>query len=233
MRATAGGYVHYPLDLLLEVLASESQAQQCLVIGEDLGTVPEAIRLALPVHAIHRYQVALFERSAGGALRSPGEYSSRALAVWSTHDLPTLRGWWEGEDLLLRERLQLFSSDEQRDQSRWERGIDKWRVLEALRVESLAPAQPTDGSGAYTLELLVALHRFLGRTHSALVAVQVEDLAMELDPVNVPGTDQEHPNWCRRLSVEVSALFTGAGPRAIVAGLIAGRQEVASSPGTA
>ncbi len=233
MRATAGGYVHYPLELLLEALGSESQAQQCLVIGEDLGTVPEAIRLALPAHAIHRYQVALFERSGGGEWRSPREYLARALAVWSTHDLPTLRGWWEGEDLVLRERLQLFPSEELREQLHWERGVDKWRVLEALRAEGLAPAQPTDGSGAFSLELVVALHRFLGRTHSALAAVQAEDLAMERDPVNVPGTDQEHPNWCRRLSVDVSALFTAAAPRAILAGLITGRQEAASSPALA
>lgn len=223
LRSTDGGYVHYPLALLLDILAEESARAGCLIVGEDLGTVPDEIREALPAHAVHSYKVALFERVAGDAFRPPAEYVRGALAVLSTHDLPTLRGWWEGQDLDLRERLGLFPSAAVRDQLRWERGVDKWRWLEALRAGGIAPDQPQDGAGPYTAALAAALHRFLGRTQSALAALQVEDLAFEAEPVNVPGTDREHPNWSRRLPVEVEALFQAPASRAILAAMAAGR----------
>ena len=227
-KATEGGYVHYPLELLLDVLAEESCARQCLIVGEDLGTVPEAIRVTLPARAVHSYKVALFERANGEAFRAPRDYQAGALAVLSTHDLPTLRGWWEAEDIDLRDRLRLYPSDAVRDALRWDRGVDKWRFLEALRAEGIAPAWPVDGAGPFTPELNAALHRFLGRTRSALAAVQVEDLAMEVDPVNVPGTDREHPNWCRRLPLEVGDLFTGAEPLAVLEAMAMGRREAAA-----
>ena len=170
----------------------------------------------------------LFERADAEAFRVPRDYQAGALAVLSTHDLPTLRGWWEAEDIDLRDRLRLYPSDAVRDALRWDRGVDKWRFLEALRAEGIAPAWPVDGAGPFTPELNAALHRFLGRTRSALAAVQVEDLAMEVDPVNVPGTDREHPNWCRRLPLEVGDLFTGAEPLAVLEALAMGRREAAA-----
>lgn len=224
-KASEGGYIHYPLELLLDVLAEESQSRQCLVVGEDLGTVPEAIRTTLPARAVHSYKVALFERGDGDAFLAPRHYVPGALAVLSTHDLPTLRGWWEGEDIGLRDRLNLYPSTEVRDGLRWDRGVDKWRFLEALRAEGIAPAEPVDGAGPYTPELAAALHRFLGRTRSALAAVQVEDLAFEADPVNVPGTDREHPNWCRRLLREVPELFVAPESRAVLEAMALGRRE--------
>ena len=227
-KATEGGYVHYPLEMLLDVLAEESGARQCLIVGEDLGTVPEAIRITLPARAVYSYKVALFERVDGDAFRAPRDYQSGALAVLSTHDLPTLRGWWEAEDIDLRDRLHLYPSEAVRDGLRWDRGVDKWRFLEALRAEGIAPASPVDGAGPFTAELNAALHRFLGRTRSALAAVQVEDLAMEVDPVNVPGTDREHPNWCRRLRQEVGDLFTGAEPAVVLEAMALGRREASA-----
>jgi 4-alpha-glucanotransferase len=227
-RATEGGYVHYPLELMLDVLAEESRARQCLIVGEDLGTVPEAIRVTLPARAVHSYKVALFERGDGGAFRAPRDYQTAALAVLSTHDLPTLRGWWEAEDIDLRDRLRLYPSDAVRDALKWDRGVDKWRFLEALRAEGIAPEAPVDGAGPYTAALNAALHRFLGRTRSALAAVQVEDLAMEVDPVNVPGTDREHPNWCRRLEQDTGELFSTGDAMAVLEAMAAGRREAAS-----
>lgn len=227
-KATEGGYVHYPLELLLDVLAEESRARQCLIVGEDLGTVPDAIRVTLPARAVHSYKVALFERTDGGAFRAPRDYQTGALAVLSTHDLPTLRGWWEAEDIDLRDRLRLYPSDAVRDSLKWDRGVDKWRFLEALRAEGIAPEAPVDGAGPYTAALNAALHRFLGRTRSALAAVQVEDLAMEVDPVNVPGTDREHPNWCRRLARQTDELFTSLESVAVLEGMATGRREAAA-----
>ncbi|MFU8822480.1 MAG: 4-alpha-glucanotransferase, partial [Gammaproteobacteria bacterium] len=102
-----GAYVNYPLDDLLAIVALESQRNRCLVIGEDLGTVPPAIRRAMPEHGVYSYRVLFFEKD-GERLRSPAEYPADALVTVTTHDLPPLASFWEGSDIDLRERLGLY-----------------------------------------------------------------------------------------------------------------------------
>ena len=104
-----GGYVHYPLEDLMSILALESVRQRCLVIGEDLGTVPDEVRHAMAAFAVYHYKVLLFEKEADGSFRAPDRYARRSIAAASTHDLPTLRGYWEGDDLALRDRLAALS----------------------------------------------------------------------------------------------------------------------------
>ncbi|RYY90840.1 MAG: 4-alpha-glucanotransferase, partial [Comamonadaceae bacterium] len=95
---TQGGtYVSYPLADLLGILALESHRHQCLVIGEDLGNVAPAMREAMRERCLLSYRPLLFERSDDGSFRPPQEWQPQALAVVSTHDLPTLRGFWLGE----------------------------------------------------------------------------------------------------------------------------------------
>lgn len=112
LGATEGGYVHYPVDDLMSVLALESERHRCLVVGEDLGTVPDEVRRAMAEFAVYSYKVLLFEKHADGSFRRPAEYVRRAIATVTTHDLPTLRGWWEARDLELRDRLELFPGEE-------------------------------------------------------------------------------------------------------------------------
>jgi hypothetical protein len=105
-----GAYVHYPLHQLLTVLALESVRNHCLVVGEDLGVVPDEMRAAMPQFGIYHYKVMLFEKN-GAVFRAPGEFVRRALATVTTHDMPTLRGYWEGRDIELRTRLHLYPSE--------------------------------------------------------------------------------------------------------------------------
>ena len=100
-----GTYVHYPLEDLIAIMALESERNECLVIGEDLGTVPEAMTLAMEHYRAYHYKVLLFEQEPSGRFKPPDAYVPTALAVVTTHDLPTLRGWWEEGDLALRDRL--------------------------------------------------------------------------------------------------------------------------------
>ena len=202
---TDGAYVHYPLEQLLTVLSLESWRSACLVVGEDLGVVPDEIRRALPEFGLYHYKVLLFEKL-DGRFRPPDEYVRRALATATTHDLPTLRSYWEGRDIELRQRLHLYPSMEIESEVIRERERDRTLLLDALEAVGLRPVQPAASQDAFTAELAHAMHLYLARSATALVAVQIEDLLGETLPVNVPGTDREYPNWQRRVSVDVEDL---------------------------
>jgi 4-alpha-glucanotransferase len=199
---TEGAYVHYPMQQLLTVLSLESARGACLVVGEDLGVVPDEVRQAMPEYGLYHYKVLLFEKLAG-RFRRPDEYVRRALATVTTHDMPTLRSYWEGRDIDLRRRLNLYPSIEVENDVIRERERDRELLLEALQEQGLKPAQPQTPSGAFTAELAQALHLYLARSTTVLVALQIEDLLGETLPVNVPGTDHEYPNWQRKVSADL------------------------------
>jgi 4-alpha-glucanotransferase len=200
--ATEGAYVHYPLHQLLTVLALESARASCLVVGEDLGVVPDEMRQAMPEFGLYHYKVLLFEKTSG-RFRRPDEFARRALATATTHDMPTLRSYWEARDIDLRRRLNLYPSVEIEDSIVRERNQDRVMLLSSLREQGLNPAHPSAPLEPYTAELGHALHLYLARSSTALVALQIEDLLGMIDPVNVPGTDSEYPNWQRKLTANI------------------------------
>ena len=197
-----GAYVHYPLQQLLAVVALESTRSACLVVGEDLGVVPDEMRRAMPEFGLYQYKVLLFEKD-GARFRRPDEFVRRALATVTTHDMPTLRSYWEGRDIDLRRDLQLYPSPQIQDEVVRERETDRVAVLAALEEQGLRPASPASPHDAFTPDLAKALHIYLARTNTVLVALQIEDLLGMVDPVNVPGTNQEYPNWQRKLSMDI------------------------------
>lgn len=213
LPATDGGYVHYPLDDLLATLARVSRDCRCLVIGEDLGTVPREMSLAMKAFGIYHYKVLMFEKEADGSFTPPGEWSRRAVAAVTTHDLPTLASWWAGSDIELRERLGLYPDEATRLLVEQERRSDRERLVEALAEAGLRPKWPVD---RFEPHFAAAVHSFLGASRSALVAVQAEDLLGMLEPVNVPGTSTEHPNWLRKLSGDLEELFDGAAAQPVL-----------------
>ena len=199
---TEGAYVHYPLSQLLTVLALESVRSACLVVGEDLGVVPDEMRRAMPEYGLYHYKVLLFEKH-NGRFRRPEEYVRHALATVTTHDMPTLRSFWEGRDIELRRRLHLYPSVAIEGDVIREREQDRELLLGALREQGLTPAQPATPSGAFTAALAHAVHLYLARSATALTALQIEDLLGMTLPVNVPGTDREYPNWQRKVSADI------------------------------
>jgi 4-alpha-glucanotransferase len=225
-----GGYVHYPLDDLMSVLALESHQHECLVIGEDLGTVPDEVRAAMTRYGVYRYKVLLFEKEHDGRFRSPAAYERRAIASVTTHDLPTLRGFWEGRDLALRDRLQLYPNDEIRAHVLAERARDRVALLEALNAVGLAPEE-SPAEPAYADALSRAVQQYLASTASALAVVQLEDLIGVEDPVNVPGTQDEYPNWQRKLPLELETIFGREDVKAVLAAVIRGRALAPVSAG--
>jgi 4-alpha-glucanotransferase len=191
-RPDEGAYVRYPLEAMLAVVAIESARHKCLVIGEDLGTVPENLSARLADWGIWSYLVLLFERREGGVFKQPGEYRANALATFSTHDLPTFTGWQTSHDLRVKRGLGLDpgETDDERDRAHWQFG------------EALAEADVTSGRQAEFADAL----RFIARTPSRFLVVQIEDVLDVRDQPNVPGTMTEHPNWRQKLPVALEAL---------------------------
>ncbi len=204
-----GAYVHYPLQQLLTVLALESARAACLVVGEDLGVVPDEMRRAMPEFGLYHYKVLLFEKD-GGRFRRPDEFVRRALGTVTTHDMPTLRAYWEGRDIDLRQRLNLYPSNDIQDEVLREREWDRVALLAALDEQGLRPTAPASPSEPFTPALVEALHVYLARSNTILVALQIEDLLGMVDPVNVPGTDREYPNWGRKLTADIEDMVTRA-----------------------
>jgi 4-alpha-glucanotransferase len=201
--ATEGAYVSYPLEDLLGILALESHRNECLIIAEDLGTVPEGFRRRIQEANILSYRVLLFERKWGtNAFITPGEYPRLSIAVASNHDLPTLRAWWEGADLELKRKIGLIPTQEQLEHEHRQREQDRIQLLEALCAEGLIAAGQSPDSEA----ILNAVHEYLSRTASVLALAQLDDVCRETEPVNIPGTVEQYANWRRRLSITLEEL---------------------------
>lgn len=205
--ASEGGYVCYPFADLLGILALESRRNRCLVIGEDLGTVPDEVREAMRALGAMSCRPLHLEHRPDQALPRPGEYPAQALVSVGTHDLPTLRGHWLGRDLDLRAGLDLFPSAAAREEQVVARTGERARLLAALEREHLLPA----GAGVdpvtlpdMTDELNRAVHVFLARSEAAIMMVAPEDVFGEVEQMNLPGTTGErHPNWRRKLALNL------------------------------
>jgi (1->4)-alpha-D-glucan 1-alpha-D-glucosylmutase len=206
--ARHGAYVHYPFADLLGLIALESQRNHCLVIGEDLGTVPDQVRAALTADGVLSYRLLYFERTHTGDFRAPAEYPKQALVTASTHDLPTLAGWWEGRDIALRTELGLFPSPEMREAQMAGRTQDRTRLLHALEREELLPGPAASAAALpkMTSDLAHATAVYLARTPSQVMVIQLEDVIGMQDQVNLPGTVAEHPNWRRKLPLTLDQL---------------------------
>ncbi len=204
--AAEGAYVSYPLDDLLGILALESQRNRCLVIGEDLGTVPDGLRPRLKAMGVLSYRPLFFARDDNGDFQPPAHFPDRALVCIGTHDLPTLRGFWLGHDLAARAALGLFPSEELRTSLMAARTRDRPRLLQALAREHLLPegmSTDPDTLPDITFELAVAVHRYLARSPAGVMAVQPEDVFGVIEQANLPGSINEHPNWRRKLPLEL------------------------------
>ncbi len=219
-EGSQGAYVACPLDLLLAELALESHRAQCLVIGEDLGTVPAGLREILAADDILSYRVLPFERDAG-RYRRPDRYPPLAFACAATHDLPPLAGWWAGLDIDERLRLGQFSADEA-EVARASLAKDKQALIDALVEAGLLASAPTPDT-PWSDALAAAIHGYVAATPSVLAVAQVEDLAGERIAVNLPGTDRERPNWRRRIATPLEDLFDSPTGRAIMAAVQAER----------
>jgi 4-alpha-glucanotransferase len=184
-----GAYVQMPFEALLGAVARESAAHKCIVIGEDLGTVPEGFRETMQDFGIWSYLVMMFERDDAGHFRNVDYYRPNALVTLNTHDLSTYAGWRSFSDLKVKRALGLDPGED--DQARWD----------ALgRLDEILAQNGIEANDLYSVLA------FLSRTSSRLMAVLLEDLLGVIDQPNIPGTIDEHPNWRQRLPVSLDQI---------------------------
>jgi 4-alpha-glucanotransferase len=189
MSAAEGTYVRFPLESLLAVAAQESVADRCIVIGEDLGTVPEGFRETLADWGIWSYKVMVFEREHDGRFHASEAYRVEALATFNTHDLATFAGWASDHDLRVKRGIGIDPGEAEPDRDR-----ARAALRQALGISDAADAN------------FPAVAAYLARSPSRLVVVAMEDVLGVLDQPNIPGTVHEHPNWRRRLPVTLEEL---------------------------
>ncbi|MEB7587627.1 4-alpha-glucanotransferase [Serratia rubidaea] len=207
--ADRGAYVKYPVDDLLAVLALESQRQRCMVIGEDLGTVPLEIVSKLRDSGVYSYKVLYFERDDENRFRAPQAYPVQAMATITTHDLPTLRGYWQGDDLRLGASLGLYPDAEVLAELYADRERAKQGLLDGLHHYGCVPQKVGGKAARLAMSPLLnrGLQRYVADSASALLGLQPEDWLDMATPVNVPGTSTEYPNWRRKLSQTLEEMF--------------------------
>jgi malto-oligosyltrehalose trehalohydrolase/4-alpha-glucanotransferase len=201
-----GAYVSYPFDDMVGILALESQRHRCLVVGEDLGTVPEGFRERMTEAGILSYRVLFFEYDEKGGFVAPDAYPPLALATVGSHDLATLRGWWDEGDIDLKQRHGLYPGAQETAKQQALRVRDKTALVEALKTAGIELPSGFDAEAPYGDELFQGVHRFLAETRSGLAVVQLDDLTEEPEQVNLPATTDQHPNWRRKLSVSLEEL---------------------------
>ena len=213
-HAGDGAYIQFPVRDLLAIIALESHRNRCVVVGEDLGTVPDEMRTLLHEHGLLSYRVLYFERYWHGdqSFKKPWDFPADALVTIATHDLPTLAGYFSCHDLRLRDELGKLPPgtdyEQQRAHREWECGLLRRALAEeGLDCETLA----------------CGVHTYVARTPCRLMAVQIEDLLGVEDQINVPDTIDEHPNWRRRLPIPVHAWAEQEGLAATCAAIRAGR----------
>ncbi|HEV2447205.1 MAG TPA: 4-alpha-glucanotransferase, partial [Candidatus Sulfopaludibacter sp.] len=206
--ATEGAYVRERSNDFVRILALESVRNRVVVIGEDLGTVEPEVREALARFGILSYRLFYFERDKRGEFRPHNEYPRQALVSSTTHDLPTLAGFWVGADIQARRDAGLVDEAAWRHQKE-SRAEEKQKMLDALfRLELMPPQLPRDAPSypELTGELHNAIVGFLALTPSQLLAINQEDLTKELAQQNLPGSTWQYPNWGRKMRYTVEQL---------------------------
>jgi 4-alpha-glucanotransferase len=209
--ATEGAYVRDRWQDLIRIVALESVRHKVVVVGEDLGTVEPFVREALAQFGILSYRLFYFERDQAGAFLPFDKYPVQALVSSTTHDLPTLAGFWKSEDIEARRRTGVLTGEENYRAQLESRAKEKQQMLDLLhasgRLPDTAPRNAADVP-ELTGELHNAVIGFLASTPSQLLVVNQEDLTKELQQQNLPGTTWQYPNWSRKMRFAVEELRT-------------------------
>ncbi|KAF1006466.1 MAG: 4-alpha-glucanotransferase [Luteibacter sp.] len=213
--ATEGAYVRYPLDDLLRLVALESHLHRAIVIGEDLGTVPADFRKRIGDKGVLGIRVLWFERAEDGGFVSPQDWSDHAMATTSTHDVPTVAGWWSGRDVIWRKRAGL---DDPAVDEGVQREADRHRLWSALCSSGSAWNEDSPPSPDDISPVVVAAAKHVAQTPAPLAIFPVEDILGLHEQPNLPGpTDAIHPNWRRRMPDSSARLFDGPIAHAVCA----------------
>ena len=210
MGADEGIYITFPLNDILSIIALESRRNECIVIGEDLGNVPDGFTDIMMASGLLSFKVMFFERWESGLFKRPASFPEQSIATISTHDLPTLAGWWIGNDLQWREKLELYPTEEAGEQDRNARADERKMLIAALTDLNVIDMNnlPTQSPASMNTELNIAVQKYLATASSHLQLIPLEDAIGMTEQVNIPGTIDQHPNWLQKLPVSIEAFCT-------------------------
>ncbi len=205
-----GAYVHYPVEALFAILRLESQRNQCMVIGEDLGVVPPEIHEHMSSSAVFSNVLFYFEKYDHIHFKKPEHIAHKSLAMVANHDVPTLAGWWNKSDLALRKKIGLYKTDHEFNETLGARESDLIQILHWLNEQGLLPEKWQDFNihKSFDRALLDAILTANSRSAAQLVSIQVDDLCLTELPINIPGTCDEYPNWRRKLPLNTNNIFS-------------------------
>lgn len=227
--ASEGVYVRYPLDDMLRILALEAWRHRALVIGENLGTIPAGFNERIYDKGIFGTSVLWFEREPPvpgdkATFTSSRAWSPHAVATTTTHDLPTIMGWWSGLDLQWRRQLDQITDDEL-TMLRLIRERDKDALCQALKEAGQGELDPLTASSQAVREAILS---FVACAPTPLALIPIEDLLGQIEQSNLPGTYRPgpgaHPNWLRRQPQAASALFQTDGVSDCIAAVLHARE---------
>lgn len=209
--AEDGAYVMYPSEDIMRIVALESVRNKTIIIAEDLGTVGEDVREKLFRFRMLSYKLLYFERNYPGAsFKLPDRYTDLALCAVTTHDLPTLYGYWSGRDIEERTWLSLYPDERLRQQQIEERERDKALLITALKSLDLLPQDfPSDHASMHMMipSLCMTIYEYLSLTPCKLLAVSVEDIVGIFEQQNLPGTVDSYPNWLRKMPLTLEKIM--------------------------
>lgn len=211
LDATRGMYVRDRHEDLVRILALESVRNQVIIVGEDLGTVADEVRETLARFGILSYRLFYFEKWRDGSFKSPRDYPEQALVSSSTHDLPTLDGFWQNRDIEARRVVGLIPDEGSYRAQIQARAAEKQKMLDLLFREGLLPdsvPRSADQIPELTGELHNAIVGFLASTPSRMMVLGEEDLMKQPDQQNLPGTTAEYPNWRHKTRFTIEELST-------------------------
>ncbi len=212
-----GAYLTYPVADLLRLLALESARHNAVVIGEDLGTVPPGFRETLALAGVHGMRVLWFERDGQGGFATPRAWDRLAVAMTTTHDLPTVAGWWRGTDIAVRADLGRLGEGVRAESVAAERAAERPALWHSFVTEGVGEGEPPPPDAPDAV--VDAALRFISRTPSPLCVAPVEDVLGQQEQPNLPGTIDGHPNWRRRTPGRVDMLLRGAAAARRIAAL--------------
>jgi 4-alpha-glucanotransferase len=206
MPSEQGAYLRYPMEDLLRLIALESWRYRSIVIGEDLGTVPEGFDQQLAQAGLLGIRVLLFQRD-GARFFKPAEWPAQAIATTGTHDLPTIAGWWQGRDIDWRAKFDLLETGQTEDTARDARARERATLWQALTETGFAHGEmPAPAAEVAPLDAAI---EFIAATPAPLAMLPIEDALGLPEQPNLPGTIDQHPNWRRRMPQPVDTLLTG------------------------
>ncbi|TGM86756.1 4-alpha-glucanotransferase [Leptospira licerasiae] len=202
-QGSKGGYISYPSEYLLKILALESHRKRCVLVAEDLGNVPTEIKEKLMDFGLYSFRVLYFEQRHGEGFIPPDRYPPRSVSVHNTHDLPTLKGYWDGFDIEFRKRTSLWDEETSRAYSSG-REKEKREILNLLKNEKIF-VEEEKGKG-FIVSLRNGMFELLERTSSEYSIFSLHDILMDEEQANFPGTSDEYPNWKIRYSKDLREL---------------------------